>query len=46
VIKALVAGLVSRVVVYIQRRGKDDRHCWAWLCYEDRRWRPVFISED
>jgi hypothetical protein len=44
-LKTLIAALVTEVVVYIQRRGKYDRRCWAWVCYGDRRWREVFISE-
>jgi hypothetical protein len=43
--RAMIKALVKEVVVYVQRRGKYDRRCWAWLCYADGRWRRVFISE-
>jgi hypothetical protein len=34
------------VVVFLQKRGKYERRCWAWVIYGDGRWRKVFIDQD
>jgi hypothetical protein len=32
--------------VYLQKKGKHARRCWAWIIYVDGRWRKVFIDAE